>query len=122
MKRLTLAPTAAIIFQYPCLLFPGFEPTSSSPSPSGPAALLHPAHGQRDHAGRQRQHHVRGGGLAHALRQVDAGRRRPDPRRRHAHRTQRAGAYRRASVGQLHVRGHVHAGGDRGRGADHGER
>lgn len=96
-----------------------FHPFFSSQSA---AAILHSANRQWDHARRQRQYHVCGGGLAHAIRQMDAGRWGPHARRRHAHRTERLGAHRCAPVCQLHLCGHVNFGGDRSYGADNGER
>lgn len=90
---------------------------SSSRGPS----LLHPTRQPRDHARRQRQHHLRGRGVTHALRQVDAGSGGPDPRRRHARGPQRLGAHGRQGFRQLHVCGHVQFGSHRSRCSDHGE-
>lgn len=45
------------------------------PSPAGATALLYPANQSGNNARRQCQHNVCGGGLAHALCQVDAERR-----------------------------------------------
>lgn len=91
-------------------------------SASCPPSLLHPPSWQWDHARGERQHHLRGRGLSHALREVDAGSWRPDARGWHAHRPQRAGADRCAPIQQLHMCRNVNAGRDRGRGSDHCER
>ena len=43
-----------------------------SPSPAGASSLLHSADQSGNYARWQREHNVRGRGVAHALRQVDA--------------------------------------------------
>lgn len=97
---------SGLIFSLLVLLPLSVSPTSASGAPQ----VLHPAHEPRDHARRQRQHHLRGGGLTHALRQVDAGSRRPDPRGRDACWAERSGAEQHPGVRQLHMCCHVQSG------------
>lgn len=51
-----------------------------SPSPARATSLLYPTDKSGNYARWQREHNVCGGGIAHALRQVDAQLRRLDPR------------------------------------------
>lgn len=92
---------------------------SSAPCPP---SLLHPPSWQRNHARGERQHHMRGRGFAHAIREVDAGSRRPDARGWYANWSQCSGADWCPPVQQLHLRGHVDARGDRGYGTDISQR
>lgn len=54
------------------------------PSPAGASTLLHSSNKSGNYARWQCEHNVRGGGVAHALRQVDAKRRGFDTRGRDA--------------------------------------
>lgn len=91
-------------------------------SATSPSSLLHPTSGQWDHARGQRQHHLRGSGVTHALCEMDAGSWRPHAWRWHANRPQRSGADGHTTVQQLHLCGHVNAWCDRGSGTDYCER
>lgn len=51
-----------------------------SPSPARATSLLYSTDQSGNYAWWQREHNVRGGGITHALCQVDAQLRRPDPR------------------------------------------
>lgn len=91
-------------------------------SASCSSSLLHSPSWQRNHARGERQHYLCGSRLPYAIREVDAGSRRPDPWGWHAYWPKRAGADWRAAVQQLHVRGHVNARRDWGCGTDYCER
>ncbi len=89
-----------------------------SSSPRSPS-LHHSSREPRDHAGRQREHHLRRSRLSDALRQVDAEFGGPDAGGRDACGPERSGAERRARVGQLHLRRHEQPGNHRGCGASY---
>lgn len=74
--------SACLVTSFSLSLFDSLPPPLPSllppPSPARAPSLFHPADQSRDHARWQCEHHLRGGRVAHALRQMDAQLRGPD--------------------------------------------
>lgn len=96
-----------------------FIPMCSAESSS---QVLYSAYQPGGDARRQRELDVRGGGVAHALRQVDDGPGGAHQGRRDAAGSQRAGGHQHTGVGQLHLCGHVITGPDRSHRPGHCQR
>lgn len=77
-----------------------------SPSPAGASSILHSTLESGNYARWQCEHNMRGSGVAHALRQVDAELRGFDSGGWDASGQERSRTEQRSWVSQLHLRGH----------------
>lgn len=91
-------------------------------SAESPAAILDSAHQSGGDARRERQPHLRSGGLTDAICQVDDGLRGADQGWRNADGPKRARSDQHTGVSQLHVHGHVISGCDRSNRSGHCKR